>query len=378
MISASESDITGENIHVLTNRQEIAATLSRLVENRTTTPERRNGPIHQDSSIKAEDSLKINRQNNLYSFRDLPQICSFRGHTRAFLKVQDGCDGYCTYCIVPRTRPLVHSKPLDVVLQEAQSLVDAGHKEIVITGIFLGAYGQQTVRRKSWPDRQNGKLTDLLENIAKIPVLARVRLSSLEPGDVTGELLDVFCKYPNIMPHLHLSLQSGSDNVLKKMARQYRVGDFRAKVEMIKTQLDRPAITTDIIVGFPGETEGDFEKTVSLAEEVGFAKMHIFAFSPRNGTAAATMQDTVAKRITQERSRILRELDKNLQRQFRQQFINATAEVLLESGADDPAGRSERYFMVCVRDGHKTLKKNDLVRVVLVDNTADRMVGELK
>jgi threonylcarbamoyladenosine tRNA methylthiotransferase MtaB len=161
------------------------------------------------------------------------------------------------------------------------------------------------------------------------------------------------------------------------MSRQYRTDDFHAKVEMIKTRLDRPAITTDIIVGFPGETDSDFEKTVSLAEEVGFAKMHIFAFSPRKGTAAANMQDTVPKRITQERSRILRELDKNLQRQFRQQFINETAEILLESEADDPTGRSERYFMVCVKGGHKTLKKNDLVKAVLVDNTADGMVGEL-
>ncbi|MHC4582096.1 MAG: radical SAM protein, partial [Planctomycetota bacterium] len=222
----------------------------------------------------------------------LPALTSFRGQTRAFLKVQDGCDGYCTYCIVPKARPFVHSKPLARALAEAQALVDAGHREIVVTGVFLGAYGQDTVRRQNWPTesrRAGNNLSDLLDKMSVLPGMGRIRLSSLEPADVTQGLLDTLCKHPNIMPHLHLPLQSGSDEVLRRMCRQYRVAQFRETIDLLKSRLDRPAITTDIIVGFPGETDTDFERTVELARDVGFAKMHVFSFSPRKGTAAAEM-----------------------------------------------------------------------------------------
>jgi tRNA A37 methylthiotransferase MiaB len=145
--------------------------------------------------------------------------------------------------------------------------------------------------------------------MAQIPGLARIRLSSLEPADVTERLLDTFCKHRNIMPHLHLALQSGSDAVLKRMCRQYRVEQFKKTVDAIQTRLDRPALTTDIIVGFPGETDADFEHTLDLARSVGFAKMHVFTFSPRRGTPAASMQDIVEKGVCRSRSEILRELD---------------------------------------------------------------------
>jgi len=145
--------------------------------------------------IKAEINSKIKYKNESKNYRKLPPLNSFKDHTRAFLKIQDGCDGYCTYCIVPKTRPFVHSKPDDAVLQEAQALVEAGHREIVVTGIFLGAYGQESVRRKNWPNQRNDNLANLLDKMAQIPHLARIRLSSLEPADVTPRLLDTFCKH---------------------------------------------------------------------------------------------------------------------------------------------------------------------------------------
>jgi threonylcarbamoyladenosine tRNA methylthiotransferase MtaB len=306
----------------------------------------------------------------------LPPITSFKDHTRAFLKIQDGCDGYCSYCIVPKTRPFVHSKPENAVLQEAQALVEAGHREIVITGVFLGAYGRESVRRKNWPNQRNDDFADLLDKMAEIPHLARIRLSSLEPADVTPRLLDTFCKHPKIMPHLHLSLQSGSNAVLKKMRRQYSADEFREKVELIKHQLDRPAITTDIIVGFPGETDADFEQTVDLAEEAGFAKMHIFSFSPRKGTAAANMQDTVDNRVIKDRSKILHNLNIELGQKYRQQFLGETAEILLESDDGQLCGRSERYFMVYLEKTEKKLKKNDMIRVKLVKYGKHGMLGQ--
>ncbi|MBN2269521.1 MAG: radical SAM protein, partial [Sedimentisphaerales bacterium] len=218
------------------------------------------------------------------------------------------------------------------------------------------------------------------DQLAGIQGLVRIRLSSLEPGDVTPRLLDVFRNNRNIMPHLHLSLQSGSDAVLKKMCRQYDADAFRQVVEIVKAQLDRPAITTDIIIGFPGETDADFDKTVELARKVGFAKMHIFPFSARKGTAAAKMQNHVPARIIKRRSKIMHDLNAELGSQFRDQFVGQSAEILIESSppaTDRPAGRSERYFMVFMPKTDARPTKNALVNVRLVENTEKGMTGVL-
>ena len=282
-------------------------------------------------NIKPNLSPKIKSKNKLSNLPELSELTAFVGQTRAFLKIQDGCDAHCTYCIIPKTRPLVHSKTPESVLKEAKNLVQAGHKEIVLTGIFLGAFGQKTTRRTFWDENQKNALPNLLDELAQIPNLARIRLSSLEPADVTENLLDTFVRHPNIMPHLHLSLQSGSENVLKKMARQYSAADFLEKVEMIKSKLDRPAITADIIVGFPGETDEDFNATVELAKKVGFAKMHVFPFSARAGTPAMKLPNHVPKIIKKQRAAILHDLDIALGRKFRDQFIGQSATVLLEN-----------------------------------------------
>ncbi len=372
----------GENIHLIRHRNNIAPALNQIV---SLTPAQkshagRGWQSHkncQDATIKPENKSKIKCKNKLSTHPKLPQLTSFKGHTRAFLKVQDGCNGYCSYCIIPKTRPYVRSKPLNTALREAQRLVEAGHKEIVVTGIFLGAFGHRSVRRKSWNKQQNDKLSELLERLAEIPNLARIRLSSLEPTDITQQLLDVFCKHCNIMPHLHLSLQSGSNAILKKMCRQYRADEFTEKVELIKSRLDRPAITTDIIVGFPGETDADFEATVDLAKETGFAKMHIFSFSPRKGTAAAAMQPAVDNKVIKERSKMLRELDTELGTNFRRQFIGETDTVLVENTNGQMCGRSERYFMVRIKKNAGTLRKNELVKVKLVENDPKAAIGEI-
>jgi threonylcarbamoyladenosine tRNA methylthiotransferase MtaB len=306
---------------------------------------------------------------------ELPPLTSFEGHTRAFLKVQDGCDGYCTYCIVPKTRPAVQSKPLDHVVAEARALVAAGHKEIVVTGVFLGAYGQTTVRRKNWINSRDNDLPGLLDSLARLPGLARIRLSSLEPADVTPTLIEVFCRHSNIMPHLHLSLQSGSDAILRRMCRQYCVEEFIDRVHMLKSALDRPAITTDIIVGFPGETDEDFRQTFDLARHVGFAKMHVFGFSPRKGTAAAKMTPVVPPAIIKQRAHLLQQLGMDLAGHFRQQFVGQATQVLLENQNGRLAGRSERYFMVHLDPTPSHVKRNDLLRVTLIANAYDHVIG---
>ncbi len=378
-VNIGELNDFGTNVHLIRNRGCLVAELSRLTNGKAIAPNSRSHQFCPDLNniIKTKISPKIKDKNELSDYLNLPPLNSFKGRTRAFLKIQDGCDGYCTYCIVPKTRPFVHSKSADVVIHEAQALMEAGHKEIVVTGVFLGAYGQDSVRRKNWPNRQNNNLADLLDKMAEIPNLARIRLSSLEPADVTPRLLDTFSKHRNIMPHLHLSLQSGSNVILKKMCRQYNSDEFREKIELIKDRLDRPAITTDIIVGFPGETDSDFEQTVALAKDAGFAKMHIFTFSPRKGTAAAKMQNTIDNRAKKERSILLHNLNTELARIYRQQFIGQTAKVLLENDNGQLYGRCERYFMVHLQKNTRSSEKNELLKVRLIKNCTDGLIGQI-
>jgi threonylcarbamoyladenosine tRNA methylthiotransferase MtaB len=376
-VQTSELNNSGKNVCLIKDRESLAEVLNQIAAGKAAAPCRPQSSPNLTTIIKAQNGSKIKFKKGLKNHLTLPLLTSFKGQTRAFLKVQDGCDGYCSYCIVPKARPNVHSKPVKSVLQEAQSLVKAGHKEIVITGVFLGAYGQKSVRRKNWPNPKNHNLADLLDKMAKIPNLARIRLSSLEPADVTTELLDIFRKHTNIMPHLHLSLQSGSDAILKKMCRQYDSNLFREKIKLANQYLDRPAITTDIIVGFPGETDDDFEKTVRLAKDAGFAKIHIFRFSSRKGTAAANMRNKVNIQTIKERSKILHSLNIELSRKFQRQFIGETMEILLEHDNGRIYGRSERYFMVYLEKKRQKLKKNNLIRVKLTGYGIKGLYGNI-
>ncbi|MBN1805237.1 MAG: tRNA (N(6)-L-threonylcarbamoyladenosine(37)-C(2))-methylthiotransferase MtaB [Sedimentisphaerales bacterium] len=368
-----------KQVHIIKDREKLADALNKIAGGHCAALN-----FHSPQScsntytnIKAQNGLKIKFKKDLNNHLKLPILTAFQGQTRAFLKIQDGCDGHCSYCIIPQTRPIVHSKPVETVLKEAKSLVKAGHKEIVVTGVFLGAYGQTSVRRISWPNQENVKLANLLDKLAKIPHLERIRLSSLEPGDITEQFLDILCKHSNIMPHLHLSLQSGSNTILKKMRRQYSSDIFTEKVALVKQRLDRPAITTDIIVGFPGETDDDFKQTVNLAKDAGFTKIHIFSFSPREGTPAAKMPDRVNIKNIKERSKILHRLDTQLRSQFQRQFIGETAEILLENNDEQIYGLSERYFRVYPEKTKKKLMKNDLIKVKLVRYTNDALYGEV-
>jgi threonylcarbamoyladenosine tRNA methylthiotransferase MtaB len=373
-VQIDELTATAENLHVVRDQCDLASTLSLLINAHSTTPDSESPTQSGDPFIRAEEEPKVKRKNDLCPPSELPPLARFEGHTRAFLKIQDGCDAFCTYCIIPRTRPRVHSKAPDKVLSEAAALVASGHKEIVVTGIHIGAYGQPTVRRRHWAQPENPHLPEILHRLARVPGLDRIRLSSLDPADVTPALLDALAEHRNIMPHLHLSLQSGSDNILRRMARPYTAAAFTAKVKMIRSRLERPAITTDIIVGFPSETDTDFRKTFDLARELGFAKIHVFPFSPRAGTAATRMAHKVASEVVKERSLALRELDQRLQRQFRGQFLGQTAEVLIETTGDRPAGRTERYFMAYLNETSKA-DNNDIISVKIVKNLQDGVLG---
>ena len=312
------------------------------------------------------------------------RIRRFAGHQRAFLKVQDGCDAFCTYCLIPRLRPALRSKPLELAVAEAQDLVRAGHREIVITGVFLGAYGRDTAVRRRYAPRRP-PLCELVAALAEVNGLERLRLSSLEPGDVDESLLELLASRPNCVPHLHLPLQSGSGEILGRMNRQYTRADYLGMIRRVRAALDRPAITTDIIVGFPGETDEDFEASRQVARDTRFAKIHAFPFSPREGTAAARWRrQFVPPAIVRERMNRLAEVERECSLAFRQDAIGTVERVLVEADRGSEAGarsenrirhgRTDRYFAIHF-EAPAHVGPGDLVRVCIQNVTATHTFG---
>ncbi len=246
-------------------------------------------------------------------------IENFSNHTRAFLKIQDGCDSFCSYCIVPFIRPNLYSKPIEEAVQEIEVLVKNGYPEIVLTGIHIGKYSYG--------------LAKLLDELVKIQGCFRLRISSIEINEVNKKLLDLMSKYKEkICPHLHIPLQSASKEILRKMNRRYSPEEFSKKLKMIKQILPDAGITTDIIVGFPGETDKDFNDTLKFLKENDFSRLHVFRYSERPGTQAANFKGKVSPNTIKERAVILSELDKNIQEKFWRRFLGTSRLCVLEEG----------------------------------------------
>ena len=276
-------------------------------------------------------------------------------HTRAFIKVQDGCNQFCSYCIIPYARGRVRSRKTEDVLREVEHLAEQGYKEVVLTGIHLSSFGVDT----------GDTLLHLIEEVHKVEGIERIRLGSLEPRIVTEEFAKKLAGMPKICPHFHLSLQSGCDVTLKRMNRRYDTEEYANKCEILRKYFKHPAITTDVIVGFPGETEEEFETTREFLENVHFYEMHIFKYSKRKGTKAAVMADQVPEDIKAKRSGRLLELEKEMSEEFRKFYLGRTKEVLLEEemeldGTRYFTGYTKEYVKVAVRaDGHAA---NTMVR----------------
>jgi threonylcarbamoyladenosine tRNA methylthiotransferase MtaB len=280
---------------------------------------------------------------------DVPTgISSFGQRQRAYVKVQDGCMLDCSFCIIPTVRPHLASRPVEHILDEVRRLVDNGYREVVLTGIHLGHYGVEWSRQRAKSDWL--RLSHLLERMVRLPGEFRIRLSSIEATEVTRELIAVMAAYPQrICPHLHVSMQSGSDAVLRRMRRRWGSRRFVDRCRLLCEALDRPALTTDIIVGFPGETEEDFTATCRVSEEVGFSKIHIFPFSPRRTTPAAEMPDQIAPDVKAERCRRLAQLEARLRDRYFTSLVGRQLEVLVESPAEHPGyvvGTACRYAPV--------------------------------
>ncbi len=272
-------------------------------------------------------------------------VSSSGKRTRALIKVQDGCSAFCTYCIIPYVRGRMTSRPLSDIVDEALRIADSGIKEIVITGVHLGAYGQDTGRDKN--------IADILERIHDIDGIERIRFSSIEPMYFPEILTDRMSALPKCMPHFHLPIQSGSDKVLRDMRRRYSSSQFVRLVESLRNQFtDDVGITTDIMVGFPGETNADFKDSLKFVEEIGFSQLHVFRYSPRKGTPAATYPNQVPSHISSTRSREMISLGDELSTSFKKRMHGKSKNVLIEGSREGKdnllAGFTDNYLRVLV------------------------------
>lgn len=316
----------------------------------------------------------INAVRNIMKTREFEEldVPDFADRTRAFLKIQEGCNNFCTFCIIPWSRGLMRSRKPESVIRQARMLVEAGYKEIVLTGIHTGGYGE---------DFQDYGLADLLRDLDKVEGLKRIRISSIEASQITDRVIDVLNESDKLCRHLHVPLQAGDDTVLARMRRKYTTAEFGRKIEQIHRALPGVAITTDVIVGFPGETDEMFRRGYAFMERMQFAEMHVFPYSKRTGTPAARMDDQVEEEVKNERVHELIDLSERMQLDYARRFVGDTLEVIPErtyKGAPDSGlmmGYSDNYLNVVFPGAEHMI--GQICRVKLTEAGVNECKGEL-
>lgn len=291
------------------------------------------------------------------------KISSMDEHTRVYLKIQEGCNNYCTYCIIPYVRGKIRSRKQENVIDEANRLAEAGFKEIILTGIHVASYGK---------DLEDVSLISLIPKIHEITGIERLRMSSIEPVVVTDEFIEMIKKLPKLCRHFHLSLQSGCDSVLKRMNRKYQTAEYEKSVARLREVWPDVAITTDIIVGFPGETEEEFNKTLEFVKRIQFAQVHIFPYSTREGTPAAKMKDQIAPEVKELRVKKLKQIVDESSKAFLQAHLNKEVEVLFEQQGDGKAyGHTSNYLKVEVNTDEDIANN---IRTVKINNVCGELL----
>lgn len=301
----------------------------------------------QKKEAQMEEILPCKREvidiNHTSEYEEL-HLSKTAEHTRAYIKVQDGCNQFCSYCIIPYARGRVRSRDRQDVVNEVQNLAKAGYKEVVLTGIHLSSYGVDT----------GDDLLSLILAIHEIDGIERIRLGSLEPRIITDEFAKTIASLPKMCPHFHLSLQSGCNATLKRMNRKYSAEEYYEKCELLRKYFENPALTTDVIVGFPGETEEEFEESRAFVDKVNFYETHIFKYSKRQGTRAAVMENQVPEDIKTRRSNVLLDLNEKKQKEYEENLIGKTVEVLMEEAIERDGeiyqvGHTKEYVKVAVK-----------------------------
>jgi threonylcarbamoyladenosine tRNA methylthiotransferase MtaB len=311
--------------------------------------------------VIVEDIMKIK------VFEEM-SVSSITTHTRAFIKIQEGCNQYCTYCIIPYARGHVRSRSLQQILDEIEALTHKGYVEFVLTGIHIGSYGL---------DLNGVSVIDLLEAIQKLEGVQRIRLGSVEPRLISEDFIKRIQPLDKLCDHFHLSLQSGSDTVLNRMNRKYTAEAFSIAVERLRNLYGKPSLTTDIIVGFPGETETEFEETMAFVRHIKFSEIHVFQFSKREGTPAATMPDQVDPAIKKVRSEQLIALAQQLGDDYKKSFIGDRIELLIEErkGAEC-IGHSKNYLKLSVLDPENTAKQGEVYTVIVKEVENEKIISQ--
>lgn len=321
--------------------------------------------VKQYENTKIQHITDVSKQ---IEFLDFGKV-TYTQTTRAFIKIQDGCDRFCSYCIIPYARGRVRSRKPESIIKEIKTIVDKKVKEVVITGIHIASYGKDL--------KNEYKLIDLLEEINKIEGLKRIRLGSLEPTIITSEFVNRLQKLDKICDHFHLSLQSGCNETLKRMNRKYTIEEFEKAVKLIRNLYPYVALTTDIIVGFPGETEKEFESTYEFLSKIKFYKMHIFKYSKRKGTKAYTMPNQINGDKQEQRSQKLIELSNENQRQYNKNYIDKEFEVLFEEKVgENYKGHTTNYIMVNVKTNEEL--ENKIQNVQIESTREEELYGTLK
>ena len=313
---------------------------------------------------------KINVVRNIKYHKqfDNLSIDNLESRTRAYMKIQDGCNQYCSYCIIPYARGPIRSRKLEDILDEAEKLAKANFKEIILTGIHVASYGK---------DLKNLSLLDVINEVSKIEGIERIRLSSIEPTFIDEEFMTNVVDNKKFCDHFHLSLQSGSNSVLKRMNRKYTTEEYKNIVNLIRRYMPNAGITTDIIVGFPGETEEEFQETYDFVKNIGFSRIHVFKYSPRKGTPASKFDSQVHGSVKHYRSEKLIELGNQLANRFMDQFVGNRMEVLFEENKD---GYCEGYTTNYIRVKAKSSKdiQGEILPVKIKVRENDILIGEIE
>lgn len=317
------------------------------------------------AALRGERGVLASSPNNNL---DSEAITNDLEHTRAFVKIQDGCDEFCTFCKTVYARGRPRDKSPEAIVSEVQTLVKNGYKEVVFTGINIAQYGEQS----------KTKLSSVLRQICEETDIQRIRLSSINLSGITPDLIEFFATEPKACPHFHIPLQSGDNAILERMNRKHTTEDFSSVVEQLKKEIPRMTLGTDLLVGFPGETDAQFANTCDFVEKIGFSNVHQFRYSRRPGTAAAFFDDQIAPEIKQARARHLQRLVNSVSRKIKEKFIGETLQILVEHARDlqsKPRGYSENYFDVQV-ETTQVLRRGSLVPITITASRKDYLIGQ--
>lgn len=327
--------VLGNNMKI-----DIVQVLDEYFKNKTTSLSNENVDNQASNDVNIVDLSKVQPYEEL-------EIDRVNEHTRAYIKIQDGCNQFCSYCIIPYVRGRIRSRNMESIVKEVKRLVENGYKEVVLTGIHLSSYGV---------DNGKGSLLEVIEAVNEIEGLERIRLGSLEPRVVTESFASKLSKMQKMCPHFHLSLQSGCDDTLKRMNRKYTTAQYKESCDILRKYFDNPAITTDVIVGFPAEIQEEFETTKKFLCDIRFYEMHIFKYSRRRGTVADKMDNQIDEKIKTERSAQLIKLEQKMSKEYREFYLGKTVDILIEEkveidGVSYYAGYTKNYIRVVIPVG---------------------------